>query len=130
MARKHVLRYKSNEWTKPTNNVWPLFAREHIWSHEVRVVYHVVFPFGKKILKIIIFLYIYFSFRNQLSNAIFDPLPKSTMNEEPQNIEGLIQGCNQTTEESLQQWHQSTDELLSSLMTHDVTFSVTKVLHI
>ncbi|KAJ0603079.1 putative transcription factor MADS-type1 family [Helianthus annuus] len=60
--------------------------------------------------------------RNQLSNAIFDPLPKSTMNVEPQNIEGF-QGCNQ---ESLQQWQQSTDELLSSLMTHDVTFSLTK----
>ncbi|CAI9277655.1 unnamed protein product [Lactuca saligna] len=59
--------------------------------------------------------------RNQLSDAIFDPLPKSTMNEEPHSIEGF-QGCNQ---ESL--WHQSTDELLSSLMTHDVTFSVTKV---
>ncbi|KAI3692939.1 hypothetical protein L6452_32764 [Arctium lappa] len=62
--------------------------------------------------------------RNQLSNAIFDPLPKSTMNEEPQSIEGF-HGCNQT-EESLQLWHQSTDEFLSSLMTHDVTFSVTK----
>ncbi|KAL7610279.1 hypothetical protein Lser_V15G13902 [Lactuca serriola] len=59
--------------------------------------------------------------RNQLSDAIFDPLPKSTMNEEPHSIEGF-QGSNQ---ESL--WHQSTDELLSSLMTHDVTFSVTKV---
>ncbi|KAK1430443.1 hypothetical protein QVD17_13166 [Tagetes erecta] len=62
--------------------------------------------------------------RNQLSNAIFDSLPKSTMNGEPQNIEGF-QGCNQT-EESLQQWQQSTDELLSSLMSHDITFSITK----
>ncbi|CAI9294560.1 unnamed protein product [Lactuca saligna] len=58
--------------------------------------------------------------RNQLSDAMFDLLPKSTMSEEPQSIEGF-QGCNQ---ESL--WHQSTDELLSSLMTHDVTFSMTK----
>lgn len=68
---------------------------------------------------------LYMLFRNQLSNAIFDPLPKSTMNEEPQSIEGF-QGCNQTTEESLQLWHQ--DEFLTSLMTHDVTFSITKVL--
>ena len=60
-----------------------------------------------------------------MSNAIFDPLPKSTMNEEPQSIEGF-QGCNQI-EESLEVWHQSTEEFLSSLMTHDVTFSVTKV---
>ncbi|KAI3504084.1 hypothetical protein L2E82_45174 [Cichorium intybus] len=60
--------------------------------------------------------------RNQLSNAIFDPLPKSTMNEEPQSIDGL-QGCNQP---SFQMWNPSTDELLSSLMTHDITFSVTK----
>ncbi|KAI7754373.1 hypothetical protein M8C21_025605 [Ambrosia artemisiifolia] len=60
--------------------------------------------------------------RNELSNAIFDPLPKSTMNVEPQHIEGF-EGCNQ---ESLQQWQQSTDELLSSLMCHDVTFSLTK----
>ncbi|KAL4567492.1 hypothetical protein LXL04_023077 [Taraxacum kok-saghyz] len=60
--------------------------------------------------------------RNQLSNAIFDPLPKSTMNEEPQSIEAF-QGCNP---EGIQLWPQSTDELLSSLMTHDVTFSVTK----
>lgn len=67
-------------------------------------------------------------YRNQLSNAIFDSLPKSTMNGEPQNIEGF-QGCNQTTEESLQQWQQSTDELLSSLMSHDITFSVTKVIY-
>lgn len=67
-------------------------------------------------------------YRSQLSNAIFDPLPKSTMNEESQCIEGF-QGCNQITEESLQQlWsHQSTDELLSSLMSHDITFSITKV---
>nr|GEW44365.1 agamous-like MADS-box protein AGL104 [Tanacetum cinerariifolium] len=63
--------------------------------------------------------------RNQLSNAMFDPLPKSTMNEEPQSIEGF-QGCNQTTEESLQLWQQSTDELLSSLMSQDVTFTINK----
>lgn len=67
-------------------------------------------------------------FRNQLSNAMFDPLPKSTMSEEPQTIEGF-QGCNQTTEESLQLWQQSTDELLSSLMSQDVTFTINKVLH-
>ncbi|PWA75149.1 agamous-like protein [Artemisia annua] len=63
--------------------------------------------------------------RNQLSNAMFDPLPKSTMSEEPQTIEGF-QGCNQTTEESLQLWQQSTDELLSSLMSQDVTFTINK----
>ncbi|KAD4178188.1 hypothetical protein E3N88_26779 [Mikania micrantha] len=66
------------------------------------------------------------STRNQLSNAIFDSLPKSTMNADPNNIQGF-HGCNETTEESLQQWHQSTDELLSSLLTHDVAFSLTKV---